>query len=189
MKKRPLTPKQKVFIAEYLRDLNATQAAIRCGYSKNGASVHGHRLLRNSRIAKELAARQLAQLERAELSAARVLEELRRVAFVDVRTFFDEFNNIKPMSELGEDQGSAMSAMEVVIKNVDAGDGHTDTVHKFKLWDKVRALESLAKHFGLLEDSLKISLDDDLIAILNDGRARTAAVKKERDAEKAAANR
>jgi hypothetical protein len=60
--------------------------------------------------------------------------------------------------------------MEVIItRNAKARDGHT--VHKFKLWDKTRALEALAKHFGLVKDRLEVSGWDKLSAQLNHARA------------------
>lgn len=91
-----------------------------------------------------------------ELSAARVLEEIRRCAFVDLRGFFDEVGNLKPIQALTPDQGSALASVEVVIKNAKAGDNHTDEIHKLKLWDKPRNLEMLAKHFGLLTEKLDV---------------------------------
>lgn len=105
-------------------------------------------------------ARQAARakvIEEAGLTAARVLEEYRRLAFMDLRTFFDEDGNLKPMQQLSAEQGSAMASIEVVIKNIAAGDGQTDRIHKFKLWDKTKALESLAKHFGLLVEKIEHS--------------------------------
>jgi hypothetical protein len=86
----------------------------------------------------------------AGLTAARVLEEYRRLAFIDTTSFFNEDGTCKRIQDLTPEQGSCLAGFEVLIKNAAAGDGHTDTIHKFRLWDKTRALESLAKHFGLL---------------------------------------
>ena len=61
--KRPLTPKQDMFVREYLIDLNATQAAIRAGYSAKTADVQASRLLGNVQVA---AAVQAAMDKRAE---------------------------------------------------------------------------------------------------------------------------
>jgi phage terminase small subunit len=81
-----LNPKQRRFVAEYLIDLNATQAAIRAGYSKKNADVTGPRLLGNVGVAAAVAAGTSKQLATAELTAARVLEEIRRLAFIDMRS-------------------------------------------------------------------------------------------------------
>lgn len=152
-----MTPKQARFVAEYLVDLNATQAAIRAGYSQKTARVQASDLLLKPDIAGAVAAGKAKQLEDAGLSAARVLEEYRRLAFVDLRSFFDASGNMKPMHELTADQGAALAGLEVIIKNAEAGDGVTDRVHKFKVWDKTRSLDSLAKHFGLLTERVEHS--------------------------------
>jgi phage terminase small subunit len=157
-----LTAKQARFVAEYLIDLNATQAAIRAGYSRKTAEQQGYENLRKPEIAQALTAGKAQQLDTAELSAARVLEELRRLALVDARSFWDAQGRLKPLSELTVDQGAALAGFEVIIKNAKAGDGQTDEIHKIKLWDKTRALELLAKHFKLLTEvhEHRVSLED-----------------------------
>lgn len=144
-------------MAEYLIDLNATQAAIRAGYSAKTAGAIGAENLTKPEIAEAVAAGKAKQLAAADLTAARVLEEFRRLAFVDLRGFFDADGNLKPVAELTPEQGSALAGLEVIKKNAEAGDGVIDTVHKFKVWDKTRTLESLAKHFGLLTEKVEHS--------------------------------
>jgi phage terminase small subunit len=99
-----------------------------------------------------------------------VLEELRRLAFTDIRTFFDADGNLKPVQDLDDDQAACLASREVIIKNAKAGDGPTVEIHKIKLWDKMRALELLAKHFGLLTERLEVSGWDKLSALLNHAR-------------------
>ena len=169
-----LTPKQARFVAEYLVDLNATQAAIRAGYSEKTAGAQGFENLTKPEIASAVAAGQSHQLQTAEISAARVLEELRRLAFCDPRAFWDEAGNLKAISKLTAEQASALAGFEAVIKNAEAGDGVTDTVHKIKLWDKTRALEMLAKHFALLTDVVRVEGIEANIARLTSGRKRAA---------------
>ena len=113
------------------------------------------------------------KLARNALTADRVLEEYRRIAFADIRTFFDADGNLKPITALEKEHGSVLASLEVIIKNAEAGDGHMDQVHKFKLWDKTRALEALAKHFGLVKDRIEVTGWDKLAAQLN--HARTSA--------------
>lgn len=91
------------------------------------------------------------------LNARRVLEEYVRLALVDIRSFFDEHGNLVPMAQWTPQMGASVAQMEVVIKNAAAGDGITDRIFKFKLWDKTRALEALAKHFGLLTEKVEHS--------------------------------
>lgn len=154
-----MTDKEQRFIAEYLVDLNATQAAIRAGYSEKTANRIASRLLSKVDISAEIAVRKAKQLAKADLTATRVLEELRRLAFSDVRKLFDEQGDLRPLGELSDEDAAAIAGLEVIIKNAKAGDGQTDTIHKIKVWDKTRSLEMLAKHFALLTERVDVSGD------------------------------
>lgn len=149
-----LTPKRARFVAEYLVDLNATQAAIRSGYSQRTAEVQGCRLLRNAQIAALVAAKTEKQMEKLELTAEMVKERLRLIGFQDIRQLFDEHGNLRPVHELSDTAAAMVAGVEVIKKNAAAGDGVIDTVHKVKVVDPVKALEMLAKHFGLLEEKV-----------------------------------
>ena len=144
-----LTLKQARFVSEYLKDLNATQAALRCGYSEKTARVQGARLLTNVAIAKAVAAGEAIQIEANKISAGRTLEETRRISYSSATVFFDAHGNFIPVAQWTPEMAAAVSRIEVVKKNVTAGDGHTDTVVKLWFWNKVQALELLFKHLGL----------------------------------------
>lgn len=146
-----LTPRQERFVAEYLKDLNAAAAARRAGTTAKRADQAGYELLRKPEIAAAIAAGRAKQLDNANISAARVLEEVRRCAMVDPRQFFDKHGNARAITDLSAEEAAALAGFEIVIKNAAAGDGETDTVHKFKLTPKLQALELLCKHLGLLK--------------------------------------
>lgn len=154
-----LNDKHARFVAEYLKDLNATQAAIRAGYSPETAGAQGSRLLTNDEIAAAVADGQAKVLAAAELSAVRTLEEMRRLAFSNAQDLFDTDGNLLPIHKLPRDIAATIASVEVVKKNLAAGDGQTDTVHKLKTWDKTKALDMLGKHFGLLVDKMDIKGD------------------------------
>lgn len=154
-----MTPKQRRFVAEYLIDLNATQAAIRAGYSKKNADVTGPRLLGNVGVAEAIAAGASKQLGKAELTGEMVKERLRILAFQDIRQLFDEQGNLRPLHTLTDDAAACVAGMEVIIKNAAAGDGVTDRVHKIRVVDQVKPLELLAKHFGLLVEQVQVKGD------------------------------
>jgi phage terminase small subunit len=140
-----VTLRQQRFVAEYLIDLNATQAAIRAGYSKRNADQIGPRLVGKSRVTAAIKEAQVAQLARINLTADRALLELERVAFSDIRRFFTDSGELRPLDDLTADEGAVVASVDVA-KSEDT----PDTIHKLKLWDKLKALEMLAKHFGLL---------------------------------------
>ena len=80
-----LTERQRRFVEEYLVTLNATAAALKAGYAESGAHVEGCRLLKNPKIQRLISEKRKEIAEYAEVSAVRVLEEYRRIAFADMR--------------------------------------------------------------------------------------------------------
>ena len=146
-----MTPKQERFIAEYLIDLNATKAAVRAGYHPKTAAL----LIAKDSIRAAIAEKQAPVLAKLGLTSERTLEEIRRIAYSDVRRMFDG-PNLKPICEMDDETAACVASFEVVIKNAAAGDGHTDTVHKLKAWDKLKALEMAAKHLGLLVENINL---------------------------------
>ena len=141
-----LTPKQERFVAEYLVDLNATQAAIRTGYSKKTAEQQGPRLLGNAGVATAIARGQAKALARLDMDRNRILGLVAEIALGDLSTFYTSSGQLKGLSELGPGQGRLIAGLETLVKNAEAGDGHTDTVLKLKLYDRLKALELLAKY-------------------------------------------
>ena len=149
--KPTLTAKQELFAAEYSKDLNATQAAIRAGYSPRTAQQAGSRLLLNVVVSGEIARFKGEQLDSAGWKAAEVLEELRIQAHSRIGDFFDASGELKPLHTLSAAQQACISGYEMVMKNATAGDGQTDRVLKIKLWDKMKALDLAMQHFALLQ--------------------------------------
>jgi len=170
-----LSVQHQRFVAEYLIDLNATAAYRRTYGLVKDADVSGPRLLGIVGIAEAIAVGAAAHLAANDLSASRVLEELRRIAFANVREYFEDTGDAKHPHSLSVEQGAALAGFEVLIKNAKAGDGVTDTIHKFKLWDKVKSLELLAKHFHLVDEVLTIDTvkADERVARLTAARKRT----------------
>ena len=167
-----LTPRQQRFVEEYLVDLNATQAAIRAGYSPKTANEQGSRLLSYASVSAAVLAGQKAKLDTTGITAERTLKEISRLAFQDPRAYWDADGNLKPITELNDDEAAAVASIEVLIKNAQAGDGKTDTVHKLQTWDKTKNLELLARHLGLLKDIIKVEGADAFVLRLQSARNR-----------------
>jgi len=158
------------FIHEYPKDLNGKQAAIRAGYSPKTAEVQASQLLRQLKVKRAVQKLVDAQLKRADLSAGRVLEEMRRLAFFDIRRLYDAFGHLKPIHTLSEEDAAAIAGFETVIKNAKAGDGITDEVLKVKTHNKPQVLELLAKHFKLLTEIVQLEVSEEQMKILDEGR-------------------
>jgi phage terminase small subunit len=148
---KKLTAKQARFVEEYLIDLNATQAAIRAGYSAKTAHSIGDENLRKPAIQAALQAAMDKRSERTEITQDRVLQEYARIAFVDPRKFFDEEGKLIPISDLDEDTARALAGMDYHAEwETSKEDKETmGSTTKIKLIDKKGALDSVGKHLGM----------------------------------------
>lgn len=158
-----MTAKQKLFCEEYLIDLNATQAAIRAGYSPKTAKEQGCQLLTNlnlrARIDKALAERSC----RTGVNADRIVRELAKVAFLNATDVVDT-NTAKVLPNASEDDKSAIASVKVKISS---GESSDSVEREIKFADKLKALELLGKHLGMFTDNVNITGDLG-VEILND---------------------
>ena len=142
---RQLLAKQQRFVEEYLVDLNATQAAIRAGYSVRSAAIQGFENLRKPNIQELLTSRRQELLAANDLTPEKIVAELARLAFADMGVYVSwgpDGVRLKSSDELPE--GATIAVAEV--SETTTKDGGTV---KFKLHDKKGALDSLAKHLGM----------------------------------------
>ncbi len=148
MRRNGLTPKQQRFMQEYFIDCNATQAAIRAGYSPRTAYSIGQENLKKPDVRDAINKALDARADRCEISAERVLKELARVAFTDLRQvakWTRKGLEAKPSDELEDDAAAALQ--EVSQHTTEAG-----AQVKVKLHSKIEALDKLAKHLNLYQD-------------------------------------
>jgi phage terminase small subunit len=164
-----MTPKQERFVAEYLIDLNATAAAKRAGYSDKTARAIGHENLTKPDIAAAVAEGKARQLDSMEVTAERVLRELARLAFSDIRGVFDENGGLLKPHELSDDVARMIASIEVTKeRSYKKGDDETviEYVSRVRTVDKLGALNTLAKHLKLLTDRVEHSADVTLFELL-----------------------
>ena len=145
-----LTPKQAKFVNEYLIDNNATQAAIRAGYSSSTARQIGAENLTKPVIESAIETALNAQAERTQITADRVLAEIAKLAFYNPQDFIGEDGQPKKIDELDADAAAA-------IKEIEVSQVSGMTISKLKLADKGQNLERLGKHFKLFTDRLDMS--------------------------------
>jgi len=108
------TAKQARFIAEYLKDLNGSDAAVRAGYGRSSARATASRLLQKSYIKSEVQRLQAAQLEKAGITAEGVLEQLRRIAYFDPATIYDDQGYLKHTKDWPATARTALSSYDTV---------------------------------------------------------------------------
>lgn len=163
MSANKLTDKQKAFVDEYLKDLNATAAAERAGYSKKTAYSIGQENLSKPVIKEYLQKRQADRERRTEITQDRVLQELAKIGFADIKSYLAFKTALTTVGH--DDDGNPIFDYAQVIELNDSEevDGAPisevslkDGTLKFKLHDKVAALEKIGRHLGMFNDKLKI---------------------------------
>lgn len=166
----PLSDKQIRFCKEYLVDFNATQAAIRSGYSKKSAKVTGSRMLTNANVQGFLNTQSKKVNTKLEISAERTRLELARVGYQDARQFYNEDGSLKRIVDLDDDAAACIAGMDVEEINAYVDDLKIPigVLKKIKRYDKVKALELLGKIDGIFEKDNKQK--DALIVPLSDNQ-------------------
>jgi phage terminase small subunit len=180
-----LTDKQEAFCQEYLVDLNATKAAIKAGYSERSASVLAVKLMNKPQVQERIQELQQKRAARTEVSADRVVEELKVIAFSKVTDFLEVreversigLKKKTPIEEDFDDEDDEEEPLTVKYNSVSvfqtsemnqaaipaiAAIKEGKNGIELKLHDKTKALELLARHLGMLKDNLNLNADDEL---------------------------
>ena len=138
------TERQRAFIREFLVDQNAAAAARRAGYSPDNANKIAYELRNDPKIAARIEAAQARRSEKKQITADRVLEELGRMAFSNMADYASWGSNgmeLVDNAQLDADQTAAVADIEP------KGNGK---LAKVKLYDKLAALNALARHLGMI---------------------------------------
>lgn len=148
------------FVDEFMIDRNATEAAIRAGYSKHSAGVTGCKLLKDAKILAEINKRSLEQSQRLSITADRVMQEYEALALLDPLDLFNPDGNLKPIHEIPEAARRAIVGLDLIqLKTTTTEDVKVEVVlKKIKLADKKGALDSIAKILGMMRDKLDVNV-------------------------------
>ncbi|MCF5656078.1 terminase small subunit [Pseudomonas poae] len=168
-----LTAKQQRFVDEYLKDLNATQAAIRAGYSKNTADQQASRLLTNVKVRGYLAERQDDRSKRTEITQDMVLRELAKIGFSDIRKVVRWGETQVRMVDGDEGEAEDMVPYHglALIDSAEVDDSTAAAIAevsqgrdglKVKLHDKKGALVDIGRHLGMFTAPGHAELDAEL---------------------------
>lgn len=156
---RTLTPKQVRFVDEYLVDLNASAAARRAGYSAKTAGSQAFDLLQKPEIVTALEAKRKELAAAVGVTRERVLQEMAKLAFSDLRALYNEDGTLKHPHEWPEGAAGSVAGMDFETVRVRHEDGsevvERTEVAKVKLWDKGKQLENLLRHLGMDQDAPK----------------------------------
>lgn len=180
-----LTPKQEQFCREYLIDLNATQAAIRAGYSENTAQEIGSENLSKPMIAARVRELMSARSERTDITADMVLREYAKIAFHNAGKLMSVDGEGLPyidFSTVTDDDWATVAEVSNEFSPA-TNSGPAVTKAKVKFHNKLGALDSVAKHLGMFIDRTEHSgsvrltsdiSDADRIAVAKEVAAREA---------------
>lgn len=143
-----LTAKQEKFCYEYLIDLNATQAAIRAGYSKKTANRIGPENLSKLEISEFIQKARQKTAEKLEISRERIINEYSKLAFFDIRKVLTVDGGLKKSNDWDDDSAAAIAGLESYDEKEPDSGIVLGTVRKIKISDKRAALDSLCKVLG-----------------------------------------
>lgn len=150
-----LNAKQKRFVDEYLIDLNATQAAIRAGYKKSEyTDTNANKLLENTRIREEIDKAMAERSRRTGINQDRVLQEIAKLAFVNISDVVD-LDNARVKEDAAKEDLACIQSVK--IKPTEFG-----TEREVKLCDKKSNLELLGRHLGMFKDKVEMDVDMEL---------------------------
>ncbi|KWC78892.1 terminase small subunit [Burkholderia cepacia] len=156
-----LNAKQRVFVNEYIVDLNATAAARRAGYSERTARQQGNRLLTNADVQAAIASAMKARGERTKVTSDRVLQRMVEIDEMDVLDIMNDDMSLKPVSvwpKVWRQYLSGFDLAELFEGNGDARE-MVGILKKIKWPDKLKNLEMLGRHFGMFNDKVRLQGD------------------------------
>lgn len=154
-----LTDKQELFCQEYLKDLNASAAARRAGYSEKSSDKIACQLMEKTRVSERISELLDQRSKRTEITSDQVLRELLLIAKADLSQAYDEKGNLKPIHEIPEGTRRAIAGVKVFEEFEGYGKERVKigVTRELKFWDKNRSLELLGKHLKLFTDKIEHS--------------------------------
>lgn len=179
--KKRLTPKQELFTVEYLRDRNATRAAIAAGYSARTAQQQGSRLLRNVLVRRRIDARTEAIHEEVKIDKEELFRALLRILRFDPRRLYDRKGNRIPLHKLPDEVALALEGVKVFEEFEGKGE------NRFKIGEtrdlawtkKTEAIRLLGQHLGLFKEHVKVEGEVTVSDTLRKARERGETVVTE----------
>jgi phage terminase small subunit len=173
---KPLNPRQLRFVQEYLKDFNAAQAAIRCGYSPRSAAAQASRLLTKANISAAVQRGRGKLTKKIDITQEAIIFELARLGFSDARraaTWNDKGVVFKASDEIDDDTAAAIQEIAV------SADGRP----KLKMASKSQALKMLGDYLGMAQPDMMMLL---LARLLGGQQDKSEAVDPREAARRAA---
>lgn len=176
-----LPEKQRIFVAEYLKDFNATRAALAAGYSKNTAVEQGSRLLRNVNVQNEVKRQTEVLFDSIGLTTQRILMEYMKIAHADINDYLTFGQKEVPVMKDGkpvlDSTGKPVTKTINYVDFKESSEVDTSLISEvkqgkdgvsIKLHDKMKALDTLAKYMHLIVDNVNLQQNNIIIKLEDD---------------------
>ncbi len=170
-----ITPKQKRFAREYIIDYNQKQAAIRSGYAVSGASVQGYRMLTNVYVRSEINRLQEKRKHKIDVTEQEIVSELLKIVKANPTDFLEVKGDIVKFKDLDKLDTSA-------IQSISRSTGKT-VKNEVKCYDKIRALELLARYKAMLTDRTELTGDEEMIEAIRKAHDKRKREEKKKENE------
>lgn len=147
-------PQREIFAQELAKGTLKCEAYVAAGFKAN--TGNSCRLADKPEVKARVAEILEAGAKRAEVTVERIMSELAKIGFSDIRKLFDENGNLKRVEDIDDAAAAALSSIDVVNRKVPGGDGNeVESVVKLKFWDKQAALVNMGKHLGMFVDRVE----------------------------------
>lgn len=162
-KPRKLTRRKQRFADEYLTGCTGAEALRRIGHKGEPIQLAraAYKWVHDPAVAEYLNERRKDLSASTGIRPEQIARELALVGFANLKSFFNADGSLIPITALSDDQAAALAAMEIEAQFEGRGEARVKVgdVLKVKTWNKVEALEKLAKLLGFMKDKLDIDLN------------------------------
>jgi phage terminase small subunit len=141
----------KRFADKYFETLNASLSAEYAGFAADSSKQEGWRLLQRDDIQEYISRLQTLLAEKTGISQQKVLQEIAKIAFSDIRKYYQDDNNLKPICDLDDNEAAALASVKSYEETMPGTDIIIGFNKEIKMYDKLAGLEKLARHLGLYE--------------------------------------
>ena len=155
---KKITPKQKQFVLEYVKDKNGRQAVLRAGYSTKNPDQVFNKLVRISSVKEAVDQELKKQEDRLRITSDEVMKELANIARFDIADIYDENGSLKNIHDIPKEARMAISAVQAdeLFEGFGKDRERIGETKRVRLWDKLKALELIGKHFKMFTDKIDL---------------------------------
>ena len=160
---KPLEPRERMFVGFYLESLKTNDAALKAGYSKHTAATTASLWVSDPKVKphvyKAVQEAMKKREHRTEVTQDRVLLELARIGFASGKKIVDKKDSIKSLHDMDDDTAAAIASIEIEEIFAGSGSERRRVGHKKKVrfWNKNDALNTMAKHLGMLMEKMELT--------------------------------